>query len=58
MKCLTSKTLPFLARARKTKVSIPIRHPTEQLETIAREIHYLVEDALKSCRKLIKQLFS
>lgn len=45
-----------LARGRP-KFRYPYEHPTEQFEKTAREIHPLVENALESCRKLIKQLF-
>jgi len=45
-----------LARGRP-RFRYPYEHPSEQYETMAREILPKVEKALESCRKLIKQLF-
>jgi len=46
-----------LARGR-SRFRYPYEHPTEQYETVAKEILPKVKKALESCRKLIKQLFS
>lgn len=45
-----------LARGRP-KFRYPYEHPPEQYETVAKEVLPQVEKALKSCQKLIKQLF-
>jgi len=45
-----------LARGRP-KFRYPYEHPQERYETIVKEVLPKVEKALKSCRKLVKQLF-